>query len=122
MDRRSFLLRVGGAVIAIPAILHATACSGDDEPGGASPDSAPATSFTAMGTLSGHTHEIEIQCADLSSGGVTYTSTSTNGHTHDVTLSADQLADIAAGVTVTVNTTDLHPHEWIISKPSTACK
>lgn len=126
MNRRSFLLRCGGVALSVPAVLYATACSSsgdDDSPpgGGGGPDSAPVTSFTALGTLSGHAHQIEILCADLTSDGVTYVSTATNGHTHQVTLNAGQLSEIAAGHTVTVNTTDSHPHQWVITKPSSAC-
>lgn len=119
MNRRSFLIRVGGAVVAVPAVLQMTACGDDD--GGAA-DAASTSSFTVSSTMSGHTHMITVQCSALtSSGDVTLTSTTAAGHTHQVTITAAQLATVAGGGSATVSTTDLHPHDWAISTPANAC-
>lgn len=117
MNRRSFILRVGGAVIAVPAALTLTACGGDDDGGGTPDANLGATSFQASTSdNSGHSHSITVQCSDLSGNSATYTSTEGGGHNHSVTLDATQLAAIANGDTVMVDTTDLHPHTWAISK------
>lgn len=117
MNRRSFILHVGGALVAVPAVLTLTAC-GDDGGGGDTPDAnLGATSFQASTSdNSGHSHSITVQCSDLSGNTATYTSTEGGGHTHSVTLDSTQLAAIADGETVMVDTTDLHPHTWAISK------
>lgn len=86
------------------------------------PPPAP-TSFSASsaGDGSGHLHTFTIQCTDLSGGGKTYIGGPPSDHSHPVTLSAAQLTTLANGGTVTINTTDGHPHTWIITKPSDAC-
>jgi hypothetical protein len=65
----------------------------------------------------GHEHVIlSILCSDLDSGmDQTYTgiSTSTDDlHTHNVTVTAEQLAVIRGGGTVVVRTTGQHEHTW----------
>jgi hypothetical protein len=119
MNRRSFILRVGGALVAVPAVLSLTACGDDDGGGGGTPDAnLGATSFQASTSdNSGHSHSITVQCSDLSGNSATYTSTSGGGHTHSVTLDSTQLAAIANGDTVMVDTTDGgHAHTWAIAK------
>jgi hypothetical protein len=121
MLRRSFLLRIGGVMVAVPAVLHATACGGDDS----GPDAINnQTSFgvTSDGSGAPHDHVLTLQCADLdNASNVTYTTSETNGHDHPVTLSPEQLGMIATGATVTVTITDGHTHTWVITRPATAC-
>lgn len=120
MNRRGFLIRVGGVLVAVPAVLQMTACGGGDD--GGSPDAPVASSFTASSSGSGHTHTVTVQCSSLSaSGDVTLTSSSANSHTHEVTITAAQMAMIAQGTAVTVSTTSIHPHDWTISLPSNVC-
>ena len=69
----------------------------------------------------GHTHFVCVAKADLDSpplAGATYTTTNDSGHTHRVTLTADQLASIAAGQGVTVATTtdSGHLHHVTLAK------
>jgi hypothetical protein len=120
MDRRSFLVRIGGVMIAVPAAL-AVACGGDDD----NPDAISGqTSFgiTSDGTGAPHDHVLTVQCADLdNASNVTYQSSEASGHDHRVTLSPEQLTSIAAGTAVTVTITDGHTHTWVISKPASAC-
>jgi len=117
MNRRAFLLRIGGTTLAVPAVLVLTACGGGGD--GGSPD-APA-SFTVQSGGQMHSHQITVVCSDLSGSGVTYTSTVADAHSHTVTLSAGDLATVAGGGTATITTTDLHTHTWAVSKPSFAC-
>jgi hypothetical protein len=117
MNRRSFILRVGGALVAVPTVLTLTSC-GDDDGGGGNPDAnLGATSFQASTSdNSGHVHSITVQCSDLAGNSATYTSTEAAAHTHTVTLDSTQLAAIANGDTVMVDTNDTHAHTWAISK------
>ena len=117
MNRRQFLLRIGGTTVAVPAVLIMTSCGGG---GGGSPDAREEFSISSQGN--DHIHQILIECADLGGGSsVTYTSTSAQDHNHDVTLTVAELGMIDAGQTVTKMTTDPHDHTWTISKPSNRC-
>jgi hypothetical protein len=114
------MIRVGGALVAVPAVLHMTACG--DVGGGGGADAAPVTSFNVSSAGDDHVHMITLNCTDLnSSGDVTYTSTSANAHTHYVVVPAADLATVLGGGSATVTTTDFHTHTWTISKPSAAC-
>ena len=114
MHRRDF---IRGALTAAPAVLIATACGGG---GGGGPD-AGASSFSVSSTGGDHVHRLTIECADLTGGGVTYTTTAENGHTHELALTADQLATIAAGNAVQVSVTTPHDHTWTVRRPAGAC-
>jgi hypothetical protein len=118
MNRRQFLLRIGGTTVAVPAVLVMTSCGGGD---GGSPDAREEFSISSSG--SDHVHQILIECSDLDAGGaVTYTSTSAQAHMHDIALSAAEVGMIASGQTVTKMTSDqAHDHTWTISKPSNRC-
>jgi hypothetical protein len=118
MNRRQFLLRIGGTTVAVPAVLVMTSCGGGD---GGSPDAREEFSISSSGQ--DHVHQILIECSDLAGGAaVTYTSTSAEAHTHQVMLTASEVGMIDAGQTVTVMTSDeAHDHTWTISKPSNRC-
>ncbi len=119
MKRREFCIRVGGTLVAIPAVLHVAGCGGDDDDDNV--DAGPATSFEGTGSNPTHSHTFTVQCSDLSSNSdITYTSTSTD-HSHQVTLTVAQLGDLAAGIMLTFSTTDMHDHSWTVVKPTTAC-
>lgn len=119
MQRREFLVRLGGVLISAPALLEIAGC-GDD--GGPANPGGAATSFEATnaGDGSGHPHSFVVQCADLGAAS-TVTYTATGSHNHSVQLTVADLQNLAAGGTVTKNTTDLHPHTWTIRKPSGVC-
>lgn len=116
MNRRSFILRLGAAAVAVPTVLTLTSCGDDD--GSSGPDAnLAATSFQATNSDgSGHEHSITVQCSDLAGTTATYESSETAAHRHMVTLDATQLSDIAAGNTVMVTTNDSHAHTWVIAK------
>src|SRR5438552_6392343 len=98
MDRREFLIYVGGTLVAVPMVLEGISCSKNATP------VSPQTGFTVRSTVTGvHSHEVTVFCADLSTAspsGVTYTSTTSEGHTHTLTLTQAQLMQIASGATV----------------------
>jgi hypothetical protein len=69
----------------------------------------------------GHTHELCVPASDLGSppaGGTTYTTSTTQGHFHGVSLTQAQLAVVNQGGTVTITTTviDKHTHDFQIQK------
>jgi len=119
MQRREFLIRLGGVVIAVPVVLELVGC-GDDSP--ANPSNADRYDVTST-SGGGHTHRITVRCSDLTAGAaVPYTSTSSAGHTHEVLLEMPDVQMIAAGGQVTITTTDQgHTHAWTIRTPSGTC-
>jgi len=111
MKRREFLVNVGGALIAVPAVLIATSCGDDDDDGGGGE-----FSVTSDGD---HKHTLVVKCGDLSkTSDVSYTSGpgGANSHTHVVVLTGAQLTMINAGTSVAVSITQPHPHAWVIAK------
>src|SRR5512144_3220808 len=102
MNRREFVIGAGAALVAASAALSLESCGGGGD--GASPSpSAPGFDVTSNPDNTGHNHSVRILNADLSAppaGGVIYPST--GSHIHTITLSQQQLIDIANGSAVTV--------------------
>lgn len=134
MRRRTFCIRLGVGIASAPAVLALGGCSSDNnrnppgEPdagsgGGGEPDAGASSepSFSVTNTDdSGHTHQFTIKCSHQDADGWTYTAE--GGHTHDVWLSRNDLKKIFDGERVTVETSDGHPHTWIIEAPQDACE
>ena len=114
MQRREFLVRLGGVLVAVPATLTAISCGGDDD------DDTPSGDFTITSDGAAHTHKVTIKCADLSSSSeVSYTSTTDAGHNHMFSLTGAELTSIKGGGSVTkmvMNAT--HSHNFVIMKGS----
>jgi len=122
MERREFLIGLG-AVLLVPAALAAVSgCSNS------SSSPSPADSFnitSSAGSAPGgysHSHIVAVLLADLANppaAGVTYLTSSAEGHSHQVTLSKSDLADIQEGKTRTESTTVVsgHQHTFAFSKP-----
>lgn len=122
MNRRDFFTRVGGLAVAVPSVLTLVACG---EAGGGDAGNAGTPSgddFVGETTQSaGHTHTVTVRCSDVDAGeAVTYVSSKTSGHTHSVPLNTVQLAELASGGSVSLETRSLHLHTWVLS-PGTAC-
>jgi hypothetical protein len=121
LTRKEFIRLGAAATVA----LTLPACSADDEgDGGASAEDGPADTGAgcdggASGVISGnHGHELIVPNADLVAGaGATYGIQGTSPHTHDVTLTADQMAQIADGMSVTVTSSSGggHTHQVTIA-------
>jgi hypothetical protein len=122
MNRRDFFTRVGGLAVAVPSVLSLVACGEAGSGDAGNTGTSSGDDFAGETTESaGHTHTVTIRCSDVDAGGaVTYTSSKTSGHTHTVPLNAVQLAKLAAGESVTLETRSLHLHTWVLS-PGTAC-
>jgi hypothetical protein len=115
MNRREFIVQMGAALIAVPAILSLESCGGND-------GSSDGFFDVSSSADSGHTHSVRVLNSDITNqpgNGVQYTSTNVNSHTHIVTLSQSDLATINNGGQVSVNSsTDAgHLHAWTIQKP-----
>jgi hypothetical protein len=123
MNRREFLLQLGGGLIALPVVLQVAGC-GDDPAAPAGDTHTTHFHSTSQPDGTGHAHTITVECTDLSQSGFQFTSTSISGHTHRVTLSQAQLLEIAAGTSVgpiTSTTDGGHAHAWTFSKPAGVC-
>jgi len=124
MDRRKFLFRCGGTLLAIPTALKLAGCYAEDGDGyGSNPPPASDDDAIAVSVMnsdaSGHSHSFEIRCAHATKDGWTYTAG--GGHSHAVVLSAEQLRTVFGGGSVTIETADGHPHTWVITMPSNRC-
>lgn len=120
MNRRQFLVRIGGTLVAVPFVLQAVGCDEDDP---AQPQQTDRFGIPSS-TNSGHSHRITFMCSDLSLGTLTYTSSTDGGHFHSLTLTLPQVQSIAAGQSVGPvfsSTADGHDHTWTIQKPSNVC-
>ncbi|HEU5057887.1 MAG TPA: hypothetical protein VFU21_15250 [Kofleriaceae bacterium] len=130
MNRRD-LLRKLPVVLAVPAgIKLVAACTteidGNPPPagggggGGGSGGGGDATQFAVMNAdASGHSHMFWIECDQRGAGPWTYTAE--GAHTHEVTISAEQLDQVFLGQAVTIETNGTHPHTWVIQMPSGMC-
>lgn len=87
--------------------------------GGAEPGDDPEPFFVENDDASGHTHSFELSCAMLESRQYTYTAG--GAHSHQVTLTDDDIDDVLNGVTVTVQTSGGHAHTWVLQMPSGRC-
>jgi hypothetical protein len=102
-DRRGFIKDAGLALLTVqwlPAIAHASESAPGD-----SKNSAQNLIIRSGQGFVPHTHDLWIPYAVLRAPpvqGVTLTSTKARGHTHEVVLSHDQLADVNRGGTVAV--------------------
>jgi hypothetical protein len=121
LNRRTFLVRVGGTMVAMPFVLELVSC-------GSSPSSpnppAQDDRFSGTGTGSGHTHSLTVLCLQLQAAVAVEITSGAGGagpHTHRVPISDAQLATLASGAPITIDTADLHPHTWTIQKPANVC-
>ncbi len=120
MHRRELLARIPFVLLGVSMIRCASEDPYPPEPGGQGGGGGGGedeiTSFRVENNDgSGHIHWFEVQCTQLTSGQTTWTAQ--GAHTHTITLTDDQLADIVDGRTVTVETTGGHPHTWILTMP-----
>jgi hypothetical protein len=109
VTRKSFLVQLAGG----SWLLALGGCGGGGDGGGTS---TPAASggCAATAIVGNHGHALAIPTADLSSAvAMTYSIQGAADHSHDVTFSAAQLAQLKAGqaVTVTSTTTLAHSHD-----------
>jgi hypothetical protein len=110
MDRRGFLIRGGSATLVVALGGAIGACADDDEP------QVVVESGTVLYTSSvteGHTHDFVIEVLELSSppnAGVGRPTTVTEGHFHVVNLTQDELESIESGQVIAKNTSIVEGH------------
>jgi hypothetical protein len=97
-----------------------TGCGEDDDEVNEGPQPTAIT-ITSNADATGHVHDMQFILNDFSNppdAGVTYTSTATDGHTHDLTLTNTELADVNGGqnmdATSSVAGAPAHTHVWTI--------
>ena len=118
-DGRSFRI--------VPAVHFVKVAGGDPDPNDLVGKVRYESDLTGMGAElymndddADHVHEVGISCDDLSMGEpVTYVAT--GPHEHAISLSADDLARIAAGDAVTISFTEGHSHTFVIAMPPGFC-
>jgi len=124
MDRRRFLRTSSGLLVAFPfGVFLVQACYGADAPAGDSPAAPPAVSGSdAIYTSSidgDHSHTYTIALSAFATPADTRGDTSTDeGHSHTVSISAAQLQDVELGqaIKVTTGTSESHTHVLTVVK------
>ena len=113
IKRREFLKKALTAGFALTAVAATQACPSDDDDA-----TVVCTVADANGVADSHNHTILVPMADINAGtGGTYTST--GGHTHDVTLTAGDMATLAATCFVQTSASNgTHTHTWDITIPA----
>jgi hypothetical protein len=122
MERREFLIGLAAALVVPPTLAALSGCSSSSS----SPSSAEgfdvASSIATGASGYPHSHTVTVLLADLANppaAGVSYLTSSSEGHTHQVTLSRSDLADLQEGKTRSETTTFVqgHAHTFTFRKP-----
>lgn len=131
MNRRDLLRKIPVVLVGPALVKVVAACTteidGNPPPGGGGGGTGTggggtgdATQFAVMNQdTSGHTHMFWIECDQRGAGPWTYTAE--GAHTHEVTVSADQLDAVFRGEQVVIETNGTHPHTWMLQMPNGMC-
>lgn len=110
MERRKFLGRVLGGVLVGTAALAGGRCGG----GGDGGPTTPMTGQTfASSSSEGHTHSVTIQRDEVTSppsGGISKSTSSSAGHTHAFAMSQAQLQAVNQGMSVQLSDSVVQGH------------
>ncbi|MCP4871673.1 MAG: twin-arginine translocation signal domain-containing protein [Proteobacteria bacterium] len=124
MNRREFLEMLAAAGAAVPVTLSLAGCGGgvddddatsNDDDSAGDDDDATCEVGAASGTSNSHGHSLSIPADHIANPDQDRTYTTVGGHVHTITVLADELADLRDNCTVTIDTTNLHAHTWVIS-------
>jgi hypothetical protein len=113
MKRRVFIIEAGKAFPAVAGALYVIGCHSST-----TGPSAVADISSVSSVSNSHTHTAGVPASDqLHPAVTTYTSSSTSGHDHMVTLTVAQLSTLASGGSVTVTSTNStvtgsHTHDF----------
>jgi hypothetical protein len=111
INRKTFLIQLVGGGWALAG------CGGGGSYSAAPAPPPPAGGGCVASIAGNHGHVLAIAAADLNSAvDKTYDIHGTADHTHSVTFSAAQLAQLKAGMTVQVTTTVTLSHDHAISE------
>ena len=123
MNRRRFFIEAGKAFSVVAGAVYIVGCdSNSDSEINSKPRNTSGNqtmTLTAVSTVvAGHSHSTIIPLSDLDvATEISYQSSNSSAHTHDVTLSASQLRTISAGNSVTVvsSNSNGHIHQFTFS-------
>jgi len=111
ISRKTFLIQVAGG----GWLLATAGCGGGG--GDSNPPAQPAGSGCAATISDNHGHTLAITAADLdSTSDITRDIQGSAGHTHSVTFTAAQMAQLKAGNTVSVTSSTTLAHDHRISE------
>ena len=114
INRKTFLLQLMGGGWALAG------CGGGGSSYTAPPPPGPAGGGCVATIAGNHGHVLTIAAADLNSAvDISYDIHGTADHTHSVTFTAGQLAQLKAGMMVQVTTTTTSAHNHAISEGCT---
>src|SRR5216684_5542935 len=101
MERRVFVIQAGKAFPVVAGALYLIGCGSSTT----SPSAVADISSTST-VVNSHTHSVNVPAADqLHPANTTYTSSTSSAHDHMVTLTANQLSNLASGGSVTITST-----------------
>lgn len=114
LTRKEFLALLARSAAVAAAIPALAACGGGgDDDGQGTPDAGPGCSDTISGN---HGHVLTVTLAEVEAGNEkTYDIDGTAGHSHSVTLTAAHFEMLAAGDSVTVESTSSGTHSHDIT-------
>jgi len=115
MTRKEFLKWGAGALALIPGLAFLSGCKSSSS---TTPPTTDSKMFTSSSSQS-HTHTVTLAKTEIESPAALNKPTSTSGsHTHTVALTLDQVTSIKNGTPVTIetSTTDGHSHSFTIAK------
>ena len=110
-----------GTLIALPAGLFWVSCSSSGSSNDGSSGAAPRKSGTQIvytsSNVQAHTHTFGIEMSDIASpptDGVSGATSTDGAHSHEVSISMEQLQSVGSGDSVKITTTSVsgHTHEF----------
>jgi hypothetical protein len=104
-----------GSLIALPAGLFLVSCSSDDDDDatGAAPQKDGTKLVYTSSNVGGHTHTFGLEMSAIATppaAGVSGSTSSDSAHTHEVSISSEQLQGVGAGESVQVTTSSVSGH------------
>jgi len=116
MDRREFLAKAGLTATWVGITVRVTGCGGDGD-GGTAPDQNVPDGDVAGAISANHGHAVRITAAELTAGqAVTLTLDGpTDDHTHTVSLTAQDVMDIADGTRVSHTSSNDSGHTHLVT-------
>lgn len=123
MKRREFVERILSSVTLLPVGAALLTGCGDDD-GGTTPPDPPTcelpdggvcSTFDAGGSSNTHGHLLTVTAAQIAACATVSIPSTGGDHPHTVTLTDEDLDELATGCTVTVTSNDSHAHTWVIS-------
>jgi hypothetical protein len=112
----------GGTLVALPAGLFLVSCSSSDSSSGDGAGGAPKKSgnqivYTSSNVQS-HIHTFALDMSAIAtppSAGVSGATSNDAGHTHEVSISNEQLQSVGSGESVEITTTSVSGHTHVFT-------